>query len=662
MYKVKETKNEEKEKMEEKNFKYLIPGIIAVILLSAIFLSNKFITKQNLESIYNIEEAGLNFDNIQIGDTVNYEVNGYSDWQVIGKDEYAGTIDVVSKTNTEYLTLESNNQKEYYENIFQDTANKYTNDHVINARMVNQNDLDYFSYDNDFWLNNINDVNIMTSQGTWQYDQGNIKNYNTYMIPYIEIELDDDSNYNVGDIIDYSNNGVDRWVVVNKVKWRPGLGLIPEIPIELVVESSYDNIGVWKKIDSFQQNGVIARGDYFSNNGFNIDNLSSYISSFLNQQTERIIFLGSSCLLNNSYTNNNTIIYNGCGKSYYYENGEFTILKYGDLIYTDTVITHAIGFRPVITLKIDRFEEEVINENAKKEISNNLKVGDNIKYEAKGYKNWKVLSIDNGLDTVDIISGGIVKNLTLSGKEDWNNYEDLIQGEVDKYKNGNQAKKATTVTSKELKILKQIDSNPLPRYWILSKNTFISRTFTFNNNDINLVYYHIGAATNYENNNSDETIFRNIAIYADFKGNQEAIEYYNKSGYYTDDINTLSYTAGLRPVITLKLDDVEKLPDKEAKKIEESTEKQEKIYIKEQETKNKDYKKPSGIDDTTSSIGDNNYNKPNSSNNNEIVYKEKPFYKYGFFTLLVICIMETIYIFVSKKHEKKHRTKNARKF
>ena len=651
-----------KKKMEGKNFKYLIPGIIAVILLSAIFLSNKFITKQNLESIYNIEEAGLNFDNIQIGDTVNYEVNGYSDWQVIGKDEYAGTIDVVSKTNTEYLTLESNNQKEYYENIFQDTANKYTNDHVINARMVNQNDLDYFSYDNDFWLNNINDVNIMTSQGTWQYDQGNIKNYNTYMIPYIEIELDDDSNYNVGDIIDYSNNGVDRWVVVNKVKWRPGLGLIPEIPIELVVESSYDNIGVWKKIDSFQQNGVIARGDYFSNNGFNIDNLSSYISSFLNQQTERIIFLGSSCLLNNSYTNNNTIIYNGCGKSYYYENGEFTILKYGDLIYTDTVITHEIGFRPVITLKIDRFEEEVINENAKKEISNNLKVGDNIKYEAKGYKNWKVLSIDNGLDTVDIISGGIVKNLTLSGKEDWNNYEDLIQGEVDKYKNGNQAKKATTVTSKELKILKQIDSNPLPRYWILSKNTFISRTFTFNNNDINLVYYHIGAATNYENNNSDETIFRNIAIYADFKGNQEAIEYYNKSGYYTDDINTLSYTAGLRPVITLKLDDVEKLPDKEAKKIEESTEKQEKIYIKEQETKNKDYKKPSGIDDTTSSIGDNNYNKPNSSNNNEIVYKEKPFYKYGFFTLLVICIMETIYIFVSKKHEKKHRTKNARKF
>ena len=390
--------------------------------------------------------------------------------------------------------------------------------------------------------------------------------------------------------------------------------------------------------------------------------MSSYISSFLNQQTERIIFLGSSCLLNNSYTNNNTIIYNGCGKSYYYENGEFTILKYGDLIYTDTVITHEIGFRPVITLKIDRFEEEVINENAKKEISNNLKVGDNIKYEAKGYKNWKVLSIDNGLDTVDIISGGIVKNLTLSGKEDWNNYEDLIQGEVDKYKNGNQAKKATTVTSKELKILKQIDSNPLPRYWILSKNTFISRTFTFNNNDINLVYYHIGAATNYENNNSDETIFRNIAIYADFKGNQEAIEYYNKSGYYTDDINTLSYTAGLRPVITLKLDDVEKLPDKEAKKIEESTEKQEKIYIKEQETKNKDYKKPSGIDDTTSSIGDNNYNKPNSSNNNEIVYKEKPFYKYGFFTLLVICIIETIYIFVSKKHEKKHRTKNARKF
>ena len=67
------------------SFRYIIPGIVVVTLLSAVFLSNKFITKQNLGSIYNIDEAGDNSDNIQIGDEINYEVNGYSDWQVMWK-------------------------------------------------------------------------------------------------------------------------------------------------------------------------------------------------------------------------------------------------------------------------------------------------------------------------------------------------------------------------------------------------------------------------------------------------------------------------------------------------------------------------------------------------------------------------------------------------
>lgn len=39
------------------SFRYIIPGIVVVILLSAVLLSNKFITKQNLGNIYNIDEA-----------------------------------------------------------------------------------------------------------------------------------------------------------------------------------------------------------------------------------------------------------------------------------------------------------------------------------------------------------------------------------------------------------------------------------------------------------------------------------------------------------------------------------------------------------------------------------------------------------------------------
>ena len=111
-----------------------------------------------------------------------------------------------------------------------------------------------------------------------------------------------------------------------------------------------------------------------------------------------------------------------------------------------------------------------MQDKEKKEISNSLQVGDNVKYEAKGYKNWKVLSIDTELGTVDIISGGIVKNLTLSGKEDWDNYEDIIQREVDEYKKGNKVINASTATSLQLNTLKEIDKTTLSRYWLLSKS------------------------------------------------------------------------------------------------------------------------------------------------------------------------------------------------
>ena len=120
--------------------------------------------------------------------------------------------------------------------------------------------------------------------------------------------------------------------------------------------------------------------------------------------------------------------------------------------------------------------------------------------------------------------------------------------------------------------------------------------------------------------------------------------------YYKDEINSSSYTAGLRPVITLKLDSVEKLNDKDTKEVNESTIKQEKVYLKEQETKNKNYKGPKTVDDTSSkgTKKDEKYNKTNiiDNDNNEervvekIVYKDKLFYKYGFFTSIVIIFIE----------------------
>ena len=77
------------------------------------------------------------------------------------------------------------------------------------------------------------------------------------------------------------------------------------------------------------------------------------------------------------------------------------------------------------------------------------------------------------------------------------------------------------------------------------------------------------------------------------------------------------------------------------------------------DNKNKDYKGPIKVNDTTSSTGVTKSDKEcNDVGNKEsrtiekIVYKDRPFYKYGFFILLVICIIETILLLIPKINKK----------
>ena len=467
-------------------------------------------------------------------------------------------------------------------------------------------------------------------------------------------------NYNKGDIIEYSNNGINKWIVV----YNRGdlLRLIPEKPIELVIESINDNLKTKANevIQSFN-NDVSLVLNYDQTTGPNDGNLviSEFLSDFFSEQTEKIYFYRSNIYY---YVENKSIKFN-YGQIDYYENGNFS-WESSNTLYTD-ISAKTLGYRPIVTLKI----KEQIQDKDKKEISSKLQVGDYVKYEAKGYKNWKVLSIDENLGTVDIISGGIVKNITISGKEDWDNYEDIIQREVDEYKNGNQAKRTTTVTSKDLKILKEIDKSILSRYWLLSKTTDNIGKISIGNEYAEKIIYSIGTI-NISKNENFEMYLNNITVYADLKGNQNIVNHYKNrpaevfiKDSNINDINLSSYTAGLRPVITLKLDSVEKLSKEEAKRIEESTEKQEKVFIKEQESKNKDYKGPSKVDDSTSSTGNNNEVKSNDNDNTKenitdnntsnvekIVYKDKPFYKYGFIIATILCIIEpVITILIYKK-------------
>ena len=163
------------------------------------------------------------------------------------------------------------------------------------------------------------------------------------------------------------------------------------------------------------------------------------------------------------------------------------------------------------------------------------------------------------------------------------------------------------------------------------------------NKAADLIFYTISTISLYKNDNY-ETYLDNIVIYAEFKGDQEAVDLYKNNDMYTKNINSSNYTAGLRPVITLKLSDTEKLSDKETKEVESSTVKQEKKYIQEQESKNKDYKGPKTVDNESSKgtkkdiiVNDN----CNCEDNviEKTVYKDNIFYKSGF---IIICIVSLI--------------------
>ena len=56
-----------------------------------------------------------------------------------------------------------------------------------------------------------------------------------------------------------------------------------------------------------------------------------------------------------------------------------------------------------------------------------IKVGDTIKYEANGVKDWKVLYIDKVNNTVDIVSDVNAGVITLSGEEQAKNALNIFQ-------------------------------------------------------------------------------------------------------------------------------------------------------------------------------------------------------------------------------------------
>ena len=329
------------------SFKYLIPVIIAVILLSGVLLSNKFITKQSLGSIYNIDEANQNIENIKLGDTINYEINGYSDWQVLYVDKENGTVDVVSKTNVEDVTLSTTEEKDaYLEIINNKVANYNDNNYVVSVRSVNKSDLDNFTYYDNFFIDEKVENNIVTAGENIEYKDPERKK--VYYWPYINLTVSDSDNYNLGDIYTYEKNDIDEWFIIDKNE--SSLLLVAKTPVEIPLTKEFlldPNKIRADYYSSFSGNNIVSYGNAADNTNVknkiqNIDTISNYLK---NLEAKYKIVTGW-CGNNTSgkiYANLDGYIYDAYESSFSWSSCQ-QYYYYGPI---------TAGIRPVVKLKLN---------------------------------------------------------------------------------------------------------------------------------------------------------------------------------------------------------------------------------------------------------------------------------------------------------------------
>ena len=228
-----------------------------------------------------------------------------------------------------------------------------------------------------------------------------------------------------------------------------------------------------------------------------------------------------------------------------------------------------MGFRPIVTLK---YSDKLVDGKA---FNNKLQVGDNVNYTALEYQNWKVLSINEENNTVDIISGGIVKNILLYGEKDFESFEQILQNEVDKYKVGDNVISARIVEYADIPNLNKFDDKVNVKYWALDKKQYNKKSVDETSSPFTLNGYYDVSVMNY--NEDTGSVERNwVSLYIMGGSSSGGASQYN-------GIGDLSFTAGLRPIITLKLDTVEKLDNDSKIDIIDSTKADDEKYNNEQQ-------------------------------------------------------------------------------
>lgn len=643
---------------------YLILSVLIIVMV--IILSNKIMPNKLMGNLYNLEEISTNIDRIKVGDSINYEINGYSDWKVLYIDKKNNTIDVISNTSPETLTFKGQAGYDSYLQTLQEHADMYVDGSVaIKARSVNKGDLDNFTFDEEIWLANVYDNKIATNSNTYQLKR--IDNYgqryfdNMYIIPYIRVLDEDLYSYNPGDIYNFSINGIEEWFVIGRWDYgynNRGVELIAKDPIKVELSdlTDYDVKGyVESLLNSFSDPKIteVRKADYGYIN-YNSDIIKNYyVDNYKN------IFLIRDVYDRQESTN----YYDRTGFNINFDfcdGSQFTCCNSSELY--DYNFFYTFGFRPVVTLK---FSDDVVNE---KDLNTNLTPGDYVNYSANEYQNWKVLSIDYNNKTAEIISGGIVKNLELKGKDGYDNLESLLEEEVNKYKKEGVIS-ARSVRYEDLDNLNAINDKVNAKYWLNNKKNY-NRKY---NEGSSAKYYSV----------STRVVGAMYFDEADFQNKRDWIVL---TGQTADNISMTSdvfkegsYIAGIRPVLTVKLEEIAKVDDETKEEIINNTTSQDDEIVSEQSSKNDNNKAMTEkqlneyINESNNNSVDNNVNNTTINNDNtnienndgiKVIEKDhncldkgyKRFVIGALIAIIIIFIINTIIaLFILKKISNKKR-------
>ena len=600
MKKNKSEKNSANMKIQKK---YILLIGLGFVFLFVVLLSTKFNPMRLLGSAYNTSEIENNINKIKIGDKINYEINGYSDWQVVSIDKNNNTLDVVSKTNVEDISLTTKEDYENALNIFQETANKYTdNSYAIKARCVTRADLDNFGFDEVFWNADIYDGAVAFTNGAVRY--GATENLESVynFLPYVMYHFEQDiSGYNYGDEIEISIGGIDKWIFIQQpYNWKETNMIVPATPINInIIDDEFVN-NPDKYFKDFYQMlkdadpNVGEVGNFLYYYGYNAFIDDGSVKEYYSSKANKYRFIGQVPSIN-YYGNYLEIGFNNYDIDYENNNADSNWISYRK------AIPFTKGFRPIVTLK---YSDKLIEG---KKLDSELQIGDYVNYSANEYNNWRVLSIDEENGTVDIISGGVVKNIKLYGIDDFNNYETTMQNEVDSYKNGDKAISARIVEYNDLANLNKMNDRVNVKYWTFETKDYNKKATNDTSSPFATNAYYDASIMYYDINES--MIQRKwVSLYVSSglsSGGNTILSQYNGTG-------DLSFTAGIRPVITLKLDQVKKVSDDEKNNIINDSDEQQKIKEKEQITNSQN----NVTNDNTKNVTNNYSNIINNKKNN----------------------------------------------